>query len=95
MAFTEDFSPFFDNDNGFSVPAVVGTTNVDVIFDHEYREVSIGGVPVAGEYPVIVCQEALVTVTYGTYVRVNSTTYKVVDWQPDGTGLTTIVLEEQ
>jgi hypothetical protein len=95
MAFAEDFSVFTDT-TGFGVTATIGDTEVEGIFDHEYVEASFNGVPVAGEHPVFSCAESdLPSCTYGTHVSIDGVVYKVRNWQPDGTGWTTLILEKQ
>ena len=95
MAFIEDFSEFTDTDD-FAVPATIGGATVNGIFDHEYVESSFNGTPYSGQAPVFRCAVSdLPTYTYGTEIVIDGTTYKIRDWQPDGTGWTTLILEKQ
>ncbi len=95
MPFQEDFSVFTKEDEFGSVATIAGT-NVNGILDKEYIETTINGVPVAGEYPIFGCAESdLPTYSYGTDIVVDSTNYKIRNWKPDGTGWTTLILEEQ
>ena len=95
MGFEEDFSVFTDLDD-FGVVATISATTVNGTFENEYIETVFNGVPVAGEHPVFGCAESdLPSYTYGTDVMINSTAYKIRNWQPDGTGWVTLILEEQ
>ena len=93
--FEEDFSVFTNTDD-FGVVATIGATSLDGVFDNEYIETVMNGIPVAGEHPVFGCAESdLPTYTEGTEIVINSVTYKIRNWQPDGTGWTTLILEKQ
>jgi len=101
MAFTEDFSDFFDTDD-FAVAATItigegspGTVNG--IFDDEYfDEVGVGSLGVEGSKPAFHCAAADVpSIAHGDSVVISGTTYHVVNVRPDGTGLVTLLLEDQ
>ena len=90
MAFTEDFSEFTDTDD-FGVTATVGGVDVDGILDKEYVEVA----GAQGYAPVFVCAEADVSsVAEGASYAIGTTTYYQVRQEPDGTGMTTVILRE-
>ena len=90
MAFTEDHSAFLSTDD-FGVICVVGGSSVNVIFDHPYDEVH----GVSGETPVVIGDSTdLAAATAGSSLLVNDTLYVVREVHPDGTGMTTLVLEE-
>ena len=89
MAFTEDFDVFLDED-GFAVSAVLGASTVSVIFDRVWIETQGAG----ATQPV--CQgktSDLGAATHGTAITIGGTAYNVIDNQPDGTGMTTLVLQ--
>lgn len=93
--FDEDFSVFTNHDE-FGDTAIIGATSVDGIFEKGYVETVIGGAPVAGNFPTFGCAESdLPSYTDGTDLVVRSTAYKIRNWQPDGTGWVTLILEEQ
>jgi len=93
--FEEDFSVFTNTDD-FGVVATIGATTISGVFDNEYIETEFNGIPVAGEHPVFGCAESeLPAYTYGTEITINSTDYKIRNWQPDGTGWITLILEKQ
>jgi len=96
MGFSEDFS-IYTNTDEMGVVATVGGVSVDVLFDHEYVDIDLGNVQIAGENPVITGSESdLGSVAVGTTVIVNSTTYITrVPPKSDGTGETKLILEEQ
>jgi hypothetical protein len=73
----------------------------NAIFDNAYLAVEGGGeASVASLQPVLICRDddlaalAAGRGVYGDSVVIAGTTYKVVDLQPDGTGMTSIVLEK-
>jgi len=100
MAFTEDFAPFFDTE-GFGVEAIytpkeVGSSvTIIAIFDDEYIALQGGAVEVAGSQPRIMYESAKISPkpAYGDLIHVNDTDYTIVEVQPDGTGITTLILE--
>lgn len=76
----------------FGVDATVGVATVRVIFDAEYEAALGSGMEALG--PRVVGRTAdLAAAVQGTAVTVNAVAYKVASHQPDGTGLTTLVLE--
>lgn len=90
MAFTESHGEFLDGDD-FAVTASIGGSSVSVIFDHEY----VNAQGVSGEQPRILCDDDDVgSVSVGDAITVNSTGYAVRVIEPDGTGMTVLVLEE-
>lgn len=92
MAFAEDLAPFFSPDE-FAVSATIGAATVQVIFDNGYQAVLAG--LMESQVPTCVGATAdLAAAVEGTAVTIESVAYKVVDNQPDGTGVTTLVLEK-
>jgi hypothetical protein len=90
MAFSEDLSVFFDTSE-FAVDATVAGVAVKGIFDHQYVE----EFDITGEAPTLLCQTSQLPsgLSQGDTVSIGSTQYQVVGIQPDGTGLTLLVLE--
>lgn len=91
-ALVEDLSLFFDE---FSVPAtLVSGVSIDVIFDRAFIE-SMGG-QIDSTSPVCVARDAhitLHTIGFGTVLSIAAVPYTVRAMHPDGTGLTTLMLE--
>lgn len=88
MAFTENFPDFMAD---FGVAATVGAVSLTGIFDSAYQDV-LG--LVAGSQPVLLVETALIpAAVVGTSVVIGSTTYSIAELQPDGTGLTRLVLK--
>lgn len=88
MAFAEDFTaPFTD----FGTAATVGGATVRGIFDADYATAFSD---IAGTQPSFLCaSSAVAAVAIGAALSVNSTSYTVAEIQPDGTGLTRLILE--
>lgn len=90
MAFTEDFTPFLDQDEFAEeaqyVPAGGGVpSTIAVIFDTGYAEAL--DAMVGGSSPVVHCAEAETPgVSNGAVIVVRGVTYQVVEHMPDGTG---------
>lgn len=89
MAFTEDLDAFLSTDD-FAVTATLGASTFSVIFDRAHLE-SLG---ISTTQPVLVAKTSDVSsATRGTSITVNGTAYTVMDNQPDGTGMSTLILE--
>lgn len=70
-----------------------GDTALAGIFDNGYAEAGVGVVGVQGTGPQFVCREADVDANpTGKALVVNGTSYTVVRGEPDGTGMTRLVL---
>jgi len=97
---TSDLSDFFDTDEfGISVIVSVGTvfeSTINGIFDNEYFEVDTGQANISSSVPMLMCRTLDVDdVIYGHKVTIDNNDYKVRDIQPDGTGITNLILEAQ
>ena len=87
-----DLDIFVDDQTGFAVTATIGGVEVTGILDNQYVEV----LDSAGTHPVLTCKTADVAeATEGTAVIIAGVEYEVIVPQPDGTGITQLVLEEQ
>lgn len=92
MAFdAADLALFFDADMPGYVLATVGGVDVAGLFRNAYQEVL--GI-VAGASPVLLLPTASVgSAAVGTSVSVGGTSYSIAEIQPDGMGLTRLVLK--
>jgi hypothetical protein len=89
MAFTEDLSVFL-SEADFAVSATLGAATFSVIFDRAHLE-SLG---ISSTQPVAVGKTSdLAAATGGTSITIAGTAYVVRDNQPDGTGMSTLILE--
>lgn len=96
--FTEDLSPFFDAVNGFAEAVTYqGTSQIDVIFDDAFVNVGVGQIGgVESRKPACLAIEADVpNVAHGHTILRGAVTYHVIGIEPDGTGVTLLVLEKQ
>lgn len=101
MPFTEDLTAFFQTAD-FAYAAIWtpaaggGPYTVNVIFDNENFDSLIGSAGATGLQPrCIAADDALAQgsgIKRNDALVINGTTYKVADVQPDGTGITTLVL---
>jgi hypothetical protein len=91
MAFVEDFTVFFEDFGVAATPAAGG--DITVIFDRAHIE-AMGG-DISGTQPVALAVSADVS-SYQPNVStltIAGVLYRVRDMQPDGTGLSLLVLE--
>lgn len=81
----------------FAVAATYNGGTVNGIFDKEYLELDSGGsVAFAVNQPRFVCQTSDVSsAAEGDAIVISGTNYVIRVVQDDGTGMTTLVLEEQ
>lgn len=90
---------FFDADD-FGVtasytPSGGSASNVKGIFDNEFFEAAVGDVGVAIQQPRFLCRTSDISAAAeGDAITINSVAYTIRVVQPDGTGVTTLVLEE-
>jgi hypothetical protein len=93
MAFTEDLTQFFDLDD-FAVEAEWSEAPgepVNVIFDKAFIE-NLG---IAGNSPVALGKESdFPDVAEGQTLTISGTVYTIITSQPDGTGVTTLIMEK-
>ena len=92
--FAEDMSPFFDVSTGFATSATVGGVVVPVIFDNSYALGSVGLLGMASAQPSITLPTASVPASpNGAVVVVGAVSYLVAGHEPDGTGISRLLLE--
>lgn len=91
MAFTEDLSAFFSEDD-FAEAAVLDGTAVSVIFHRGYDEAA--GLAQHDAWARLP-ENLTSAVTQASTLVVRGTTYRVRVPQPDGTGTCTLLLERQ
>lgn len=92
MAFTEDLTLFFKTAD-FGVAATFnGSTTVNGIFDNEYAPAFDDEEGVQTSLPRFTCATSDVADAVGKTLQVSSTQYTIVEEQPDGTGVTVLVL---
>lgn len=92
--FVEDTSVLFDTDLGFAQTATVGGSSVAVIFDNASCLGSVGPYGMASTQPFITLPTTQVPPTpVGTSVVVGGGTYLVAAHEPDGTGISRLLLE--
>ncbi len=95
----ENLDNFLNSDH-FAVAATltVGSTatNISVVFDSEYSTLNtIGIVEVSSAQPKALAIDTDVsTATIGSTLKIGDTTYYIIEIQPDGTGMTTLILSK-
>jgi hypothetical protein len=92
MAFEEPMAAFFGVDD-FAVTAMLAGVYVTGIFDANYYE-PLG--EVEGRQPVFMLPTSEAKyAAHGQYLAIGNTRYRVRGVHPDGTGVTTLILEQQ
>ncbi len=98
MSFDSDIDIYFSD---FAVDAVYtpqggSASTIKVIFNNEYAAaMSSIGVGIEGALPEAVCKTSDVTnAKHSDTLTVGSTTYHVLNVQPDGTGITILTLSK-
>lgn len=83
--------------NDFGVDATSGSDTFKVIFDNPHQETStIGEVPFSIQECYITARSSDVSgVGQGSIITVSGSQYAVTDIQPDGTGMSMVMLELQ
>ena len=95
MAFTETLSDFFNADTPGYAAASWNSTTVDGIFDKEFELAELGDIGVEGTAPVFTCALSdIVGIAQGQAFVVGGVNYTVVRAQPDGTGVSTVILRK-
>lgn len=90
MAFAEDLSPFFST-AGFAVDATLDGVAVQGIFD-EAGVVDNGLAAVAPQFTLPTAQ--VPASPYGKVLTIGARNFTVREHQPDGTGVSTLVLSD-
>ncbi|MCB4365406.1 hypothetical protein KIH07_16810 [Hydrogenophaga taeniospiralis] len=102
MPFVEDLTPFLQ-ESEFSTTALIVTTNVEVqvIFDDGY-ETGLGGAFESSQPTALGATQDLQGLGHGSVLMLPSAVgsptlvaFNVVNVQPDGTGMTRLLLERQ
>lgn len=90
MAFTEDLAPFFAD---FATPATLAGQGVQGIFDAAYALGQVG-IGMASTQPTYTLPTAsVVGEPVGQALVIGAVTYIVAAAEPDGTGITRLLLE--
>jgi hypothetical protein len=93
MAFEEDLTPFLQ-ETEFSVPATLsGGVQVPVIFDEPHVDVLGAGLMEASQPTVLGMSSDLGALKHGAPLQVSGRHWRVIGVQPDGTGMTRLLLE--
>lgn len=91
MAIGETLTDFFYTSGGFAENATIGAATVTVIFDNAAADPF--GI-VAGTHPeALAISTEVASVAVGDTITLRSITYTVAEIQPDGTGLTRLMLK--
>lgn len=88
MIYEDDLDVFFRIDD-FAIEAEYKNNTIKVIFDKDYKAVSVHDGEVGSFGPVVTCKTSDVQgIIPGDELKINGTSYYVKDIQPDDSGLT-------
>jgi len=95
-----DLAGYFETDSHGSSATITingSGSSINVILNKEYFAIDPGlGMEVEGTQPVATGRSSDMTnVEIGDTIQISSITYNIVNVQPDGTGVTALVLEQQ
>ena len=106
MAFVEDLTAFFNADE-FAVQTTLAGVVVRGIFDNAYQLADVGGAGMAGTQPTLTLPTAQIPPVVidwfrhyaepfdpsDLHLQIAGATYKAVAHEPDGTGVSLLLLE--
>lgn len=94
MAFTEDLLAFLDTGD-FAVTATYDSdTSVVGIFGNAHELAPLGMAMHASSAPAFICRAADIDASpTGKAMVINSISYTIAEHQPDGAGMTTLILK--
>lgn len=91
---TNDLSEFLDS-NEFAVNITFGSNTIIGIFDDAFEAVEQDENSVENTQPQVIVRDTDITgLVHGDIFTINSIRYNVIGIQPDGTGLTIVVLSQ-
>ena len=94
----QDLENFFDTETHGSTATVTinGTgSSINVIINKEYFAIAGESVDIDGTQPVVTCRSSDVTgIDTDDTITVGGVTYNIVNIQPDGTGVTVLILQD-
>ena len=92
--FTEDLSVFLNASEFAATTCTLNVAAVSAIFDAPYANASVGAYGMAASVPMLTLATASVPATpVGATAVVNGATYVVAAHEPDGTGISRLMLE--
>ncbi len=91
---TNDLDIFF-NDDEFAIEIIFKTATIEGIFDNEFAQTAEGDIGVETTVPQVLVRSSDVSGDdHGETMTIDSVVYKIIGIQPDGTGMTLILLSE-
>lgn len=95
----QDLLNYFDTEtHGVTASiSIDGTSSsISVILNNEYFAIAGESVDIDGTQPVVTCRSSDVTgVDTDDTITISSITYNITNIQPDGTGVTVLILQDQ
>lgn len=94
MAFTEDLAAFLGTSDFATAATYDGATAINVIFDNDWDAMPLGMAGQSALRPRAMCRSADIAANpVGKTLLVNAVTYTIAEHQPDGTGMSLLILK--
>tara|TARA_R100000808_G_C2136721_1_gene144964 strand:- start:60 stop:362 length:303 start_codon:yes stop_codon:yes gene_type:complete len=94
----QDLLNYFDTDaHGVSASISINgsSSTIKVIINKDYFAIAGESVDIDGTQPIVTCRSSDVTnVDTADTITIDSVTYNIINVQPDGTGITTLILQD-
>ena len=95
----QDLENFFDTEtHGKSASVSIDGTssNIKIILNNEYFAIEGESVDVDGSQPVVTCRSSdILGIDTSDTITIDSIVYNIVNIQPDNTGITILILQDQ
>ena len=96
---TEDIAAMFEDDGLISTAAFSHSggvaVDISVIFDNDFRAVNMADGVIESAGPQAVCKSSdVASAVHGDTLAISGTTYNIIGIEPDGTGMTTLILSK-
>lgn len=90
--YEEDLDPFFED---FGEDATWNTTTFKVVFHNEYEAAVLFTGEIETRNPYVEVKDSDISgIVHGNVLTIDGTAYKVTGIQPDGTGITVLLLSK-
>lgn len=83
---------------GFGVEVTVNAVTFNAIMDQAFQAIDLGGVGIAGTRLLFIARDEDISsssTAVGSTALIASVNYTVVEIEPDGTGMTSVILDKQ
>lgn len=93
----DDRAVFFETE-GFGVAVTINAVTFNAIKDQAFQEIDLGSAGMAGTRPLFLARDEDIVASSAAVddtVTIASVNYTIVELEPDGTGMTNVILDKQ